>query len=121
MTDALGNLVRFVLLPGQRYDTVGVEPLIAGIEFGGLIADKAFDANWIIENMNERGAKIIISQRPHRKAPLDIDKEIYKWRHLIENFFCKLKGFKRIAMRSDKTDRRYVAMILICSAVINSR
>ena len=45
LTDALGNLVRFVLLPGQRYDTIGVAPLIKGIEFSGLIAYKAFDAN----------------------------------------------------------------------------
>jgi hypothetical protein len=60
LTDALGCLVRFVLLPGQRYDTVGVAPLIADIEFGGLIADKAFDSNWIIEDMNERGAQIVL-------------------------------------------------------------
>ena len=64
LTDALGNLVRFVLLPGQRYDTIGVAPLIKGIEFDGLIADKAFDANWIISELNQRGAKIVISQRP---------------------------------------------------------
>ena len=44
LTDALGNLVRFVLLPGQRFDTIGVAPLIEGIEFGALIADKAFDS-----------------------------------------------------------------------------
>ena len=48
LTDALGNLVRFVLLPGHRFDTVSVAPLIDGIAFGGLIADKAFDSNAII-------------------------------------------------------------------------
>ena len=121
LTDALGNLVRFVLLPGHRFDTVGVAPLINNIEFGGLIADKAFDSNWIIENINERGAKIVISQHPRRSHPLAIDSEVYKWRHLIENFFCKLKEFKRIAMRSDKTDQSFSAMIHLCSAVINSR
>ena len=121
LTDALGNLVRFVLLPGQRYDTVGVAPLIKDIEFGGLIADKAFDSNWIIEDMNERGAQIVISQHPRRIQPLQIDEEIYKWRHLIENFFCKLKEFKRIALRSDKTDESFKAMIYISSAIINSR
>ena len=121
LTDALGNLVRFVLLPGQRYDTVGVAPLIEEIEFGGLIADKAFDSNWIIEDLSERGAQIVISQRPQRCQPLDIDAEIYKWRHLIENFFGKLKESKRIAMRSDKTDESFEAMIYACAAVINSR
>ncbi len=108
-------------MPGQHYDTVGLAPLIAGIEFGGLIADKAFDSNWIIEDMNERGAQIVISQRPQRLQPLDIDAEIYKWRHLIENFFCKLKEFKRIALRSDKTDDSFKAMIYLCSTIINSR
>ena len=111
LTDALGNLVRFLLLPGNRYDTIGVAPLIEGIEFDALLADKAFDANWIIEDLNERGAKIVISQRPQRLQPLDIDEEMYKWRHLIENFFCKLKDYKRIALRSDKTDESFNAMI----------
>ena len=121
MTDALGNLVRFHLLPGQRYDTVGLAPLIEGLEFGTLIADKAFDTDWIINELNERGAGIVISQHPRRVKPISIDTEIYKWRHLVENFFYKLKEFKRIAMRSDKTDTSFESMIYLCSAVINSR
>lgn len=121
LTDALGNPVRFELLPGNRYDTIGVAPLIDGIEFGGLLADKAFDSNWIIEDLHERGAVICISQRPQRKQPLRIDLELYKARHLIENFFCKLKEFKRIAMRACKTDKSFQGLIYLCSAVINSR
>ena len=121
LCDALGNLVRFVLLPGNRYDTVGVAPLIAGVEFDALLADKAFDANWIVEELNQRGAKVVISQRPKRLAPLVIDEEMYKWRHLIENFFCKLKEFKRIALRACKTDQSFEALIYLCAAVINAR
>ena len=117
----MGNLVRFVLLPGQRYDTIGVQPLIKNIEFGGLIAAKAFDANRIVAELNKRGVKIAISQRPKRHTPLDIDLDVYKWRHLIENFFCRLKEFKRVAMRSDKTDTSFEAMIYLSSALINSR
>jgi transposase len=108
-------------MPGQRYDTVGLAPLIRGVEFGALLADKAFDSNAIVAELNERGAKIVISQHPRRAQPLVIDAEIYKWRHLIENFFRKLKEFKRIAMRADKTDESFAAMIYIASAVINSR
>lgn len=121
LTDALGNLVRFELLPGHRFDTVGVAPLIDGIEFGALLADKAFDSNNIVADLNERGAKIVISQHPRRSVPLQIDTEIDKWRHLIENFFCKLKEFKRIAMRACKTDKSFEAMIYLAAAVINSR
>jgi transposase len=121
LTDALGNLVRFVLLPGHRFDTVGMPPLIDGIRFDALIADKAFDSNAIIADLNERGAKIVISQHPRRTRKLPFDAEMYKWRHLIENFFCKLKEFKRIAMRADKTDTSFNAMIHLAAAVIHSR
>ncbi|WP_323991348.1 IS5 family transposase [Nguyenibacter sp. L1] len=121
LTDALGNLVRFKLLPGNRYDTIGVAPLIDGINFEALLGDKAFDANWIIEELDQRGAKVVISQRSQRKNPRAIDEEICKWRHLIENFFCKLKEFKRIAMRACKTDRSFEAMIYLAAGVINSR
>ncbi len=98
LTDALGNLVRFVLLPGQRFDT-----------------------DWIIAELDARGAKVVISQHPRRSQPLAIDLEMYKWRHLVENFFGKLKEFKRIAMRSDKTDQSFSAMIYLATAVIHSR
>jgi transposase len=121
LTDALGNLVRFHLMPGHRYDTVGVPPLIDGVSFGGLIADMAFDSNAIVAELNQRGAKIVIAQHPRRTSPLPIDADLYKWRHLIENFFGKLKEFKRIAMRSDKTDQSFTACIYLAAAVINSR
>ena len=121
LTDALGNLVRFVLLPGHRFDTVGVPPLIDGVQFGALIADAAFDSNAILADLNQRGAKIVIAQHPRRASPLPLDTEMYRWRHLIENFFCKLKEFKRIALRADKTDTSFTAIIQLAAAVINSR
>jgi transposase len=121
LTDALGNLLRFVLLPGQRYDTVGVPPLVERIAFGALIGDMAFDTDAIIAEIDGRGAKAVIAQHPRRSQPLDIDREMYKWRHLIENFFCKLKEFKRIALRSDKTDASFIANIYLAAAVLHSR
>lgn len=113
--------MRFVLLPGNRYDTVGVAPLINGLSFDALLTDKAFDSNRIIDEMNERGATLCISQRPQRKEPLAIDEEMYKWRHLIENFFCDLKDFRRIALRTDKTDTSFAAIINVCAALLNSK
>jgi transposase len=113
--------VRFVLLPGNRWDTLGVAPLIEGIEMGALLGDKAYDSNWIIDELNQRGTKVVISQMPQRTEPVKIDLEMYKWRHLIENFFFKLKEFKRIAMRACKNDQSFTALIQLCSTVINSR
>jgi transposase len=121
LTDALGNLVRFVLLPGHRYDTIGVPPLIDGLVFGGLIADMAFDSNAIVAELDQRGAELVVAQHPRRISPPRIDPDLYKWRHLIENFFGKLKEFKRIAMRADKTDASFKAAIYLAAAVIHSR
>ena len=121
LTDALGNLIRFVLLPGQRHDLQGVEQLLEGIDLQALLADKAFDADWLKQHLLAQGCQVVIAQKANRRAPLQIDMEVYKWRHLIENFFCKLKEFKRIAMRSDKTDSSFAAVITLASAVINSR
>ena len=66
LTGALGNLVRFVPLPGHRFDTVGVAPLIQGIEFAALLGDKGFDSNAIIADLDRRGARVVISQHPRR-------------------------------------------------------
>lgn len=60
LVNALGNLVRFVLLADQRHDSIGVEPLITGFDFEALIGDKAFDNNWLRANLNERGAATVI-------------------------------------------------------------
>ena len=60
LTDALGNLVKFVLMPGQRHDTKGVRELIADVRFDALLADKAFDVNWLIQELDKRGAQVVM-------------------------------------------------------------
>lgn len=121
LSDVLGNLAAFELLPGQRHDTVGVAALLAGRDFGALIAGKAFDANWLMQELERRGAGIVIAQHPRRTTPRELDRGVYKWRHRIENYFGKLKEFKRIAMRACKTDSSFAAMIHAGAAVIQSR
>lgn len=74
-----------------------------------------------IEELQARGVQVVISQIPRRREPLPIDEHMYQWRHLIENFLGKLKEFKRIAMRSDKTNGRFTTAICLADAVINSR
>ena len=121
MTDAWGNLVRFKLIPGQHYDTVGGAPLLEPADFKALLADKAFDVHWIVDALHAQGAHVVIPQRKNRLDRRPFDGALFKARYLIENFFCKLKEFKRIAMRSEKTDKSFAAMIYLTAAIINSR
>jgi transposase len=113
--------VRFVLLPGLRHDSVGVQPLIDGIVFGALLGDKAFDADWLRADLDGRGATAVIPPKTNRKAAIDFDRDMYRWRHLIENTFAKLKEFRAVATRYDKTDTSYAATIHLAAAVIASR
>lgn len=113
--------MRFVLLPGQRHDSIGVPPLIEGIAFGALLGDKAFDADWLRADLDGRGAAAVIPPKTNRKATLDFDRDMYRWRHLIENTFAKLKEFRAVATRYDKTDDSFRATINLAAAVIASR
>ena len=117
LCDALGNLLKFALMPGQRHDSKGVEEMIRNQKFGALLADKAFDVQWLIERLQAQGVPIVISQRPNRRQPLSIDEHMCRRPHLMENLFGKLKEFKR----SDKTDAGFKEVIYLASAVIQFR
>ena len=90
MVDALGNLFRFLLLPGQAHDMKGVAPLIRDVPFGALLADKAFDVDWLLQELDERRAIAVILPKANRKMQRDYDTQMYKWRHLVENYFAKI-------------------------------
>ena len=121
LTDALGNLVRFKLLPGQRSEIVGAPDLIDGLTFGALLADKAFDADHLRQTLQERGATAVIPAKRNRIIHIPHDEEAYKWRHLIENYFCKIKEFRSVNTRYDKTDTSYQATWCIAATMIALR
>ena len=121
LVDALGNLVRFVLLPGQRHDSAGVAPLLTDLDFAALLADKAFDSDGFRTELDNRGAVAVIPPKANRVTTIPCDFEMYKWRHLVENFFCKIKEFRRIATRYDKTDTSFSAMIQLVGSVLATR
>lgn len=85
----------------RRHDSVGTEPLLHGISIEALIGDKPFDSEWLRAQLNERGALAVIPPNGSRAATIPYDKEMYKWRHLIENLFQKITELRRIATRYD--------------------
>ena len=111
--------MRFNLLPGQRHDSVGVAPLLKDLDFAALLADKAFDGDALRAELD--GALAVIPPKANRVTTIPCDFEMYKWRHLVENFFCKIKEFRRIATRYDKTDTSFAAMIHLVGSVLATR
>jgi transposase len=121
LVDALGSLVRFAPMPGQRGEITGAEKLIEGLSLGALLADKAYDADQFRDLLKSKGIQPVIPARKRRLNPTPHGPDMYKWRHLIENFFQKLKEFKGIAMRACKTDTSFQAMICLAAACIRTR
>jgi transposase len=119
MVDALGNPTGFALSPGQAHDLEGADALLPGLEAGMLIADKAFDAEErVIGPLQQAGRTAVIPPKTNRKNPRPYDKALYRARHLIENFFAKLKQYRAIATRYDKRAVNFLAAIHLAAAVI---
>src|ERR1700733_9856309 len=119
MVDALGNPLAFFLTAGQAHDLQGADVLLPQMQADTLLADKAFDADErVIEPLLAAGKKFVIPPKSNRKVQRLYDKELYKARHLMENFYCKLKQYRAIATRYDKTARNFLGAIHLAAAVI---
>jgi transposase len=119
LVDALGKPLAFLLTPGQAHDLTGADALLTQMAADLLIADRAFDADArVLKPLATAGKSAVIPPRPNRLQPRDFDRELYKERHLIENFFCKLKQFRAIATRYDKTAQNFLAAIHLAAAII---
>ena len=96
-------------------------PLIKDIDFQALLADQAFDVDGLRIELVARGVPAVIPPKANRKQAITGDFDMYRWRHLIENFFCKLKACRRIATRYEKTDESFAAMIYRVDSAIALR
>jgi len=119
LVDALGNPLAFLLTGGQVHDLAGADVLLPQMKADTLLGDKAFDADKrVIEPLVAAGKTPVIPSKRNRKVKRDIDRELYKERSLVENFFCKLKQYRAIATRYDKTARNFLGAIHLAAAVI---
>jgi len=117
--DALGNPIGFHLTGGQACDLDGADVLLPQVKANTMLADKGFDADErVLIPLQKAGKTAVIPPKANRKVQRNYDRDLYKARHLIENFFAKLKIFRAIATRYDKTARNFLAAIHFAAALI---
>jgi len=119
--DALGNPTGFHLTPGQAHDLQGADALLPGIlrKVKAFLADKAYDAaERVLDLLDQADVEAVIPPKTNRIEQREYDEEMYKWRHLIENFFAKLKQYRAIATRYDKTAENFLGAIYMAGATI---
>lgn len=118
LVDALGNPVNLMLTAGQIHDLACAQDLIENADPEALIADKAYDADPLINSLTEREIAPVIPPKSNRKTKRDCDFALYRERNLIERFFNKIKHFRAIATRYDKLARNFLAALQLVSAII---
>ena len=119
IADAKGRLLSILLSGGEAHDCPPAQRLIRRTKRGKkLLGDKAYDSAELRQWLKERGTKAVIPNRSNRKQPFRFDKKSYKQRHLIENAFCRLKDFRRIATRYDRLARNFLASVCLVAAIV---
>lgn len=118
LVDALGNPLKFILTPGQRNEITQAEALTENVHNSVVVADKGYDSNAFVASLESKECEVVIPPKRNRKVQRYYDEHIYKERHLIECFFGKIKNFRRIFSRFDKTAEVFMGFLNFVGALI---
>jgi transposase len=116
--DAQGDPVELCLGSGAEHDVKRAEELLAAHQPRTVIADKGYDSDALVDVIRQRGAQAVIPPRENRKQPRKYSKRRYRDRNLIERFFNRLKHYRRIATRYEKTARNFLAFVHLASTLV---
>ena len=117
----MGNPVAFHLTQGHLHDLHGADALLPKVvgRFGALLADRAYDAQErVVDVLQASNVEVVIPSKINRTYRRRHDRDLYRARHLIENFFAKLKAFRAIGTRYDKRAIAFLGAIHLASAII---
>ena len=116
--NGLGLPVRILLTAGQEADVTQTGELIEGLPIEVVIGDKGYDSDAVVEAIEAKGGEAVIPPRSNRKVQRDYDKERYKDRNLGERFWNKVKQYRRVATRYEKTARNFLAFVHVASIMV---
>jgi transposase len=114
----LGCPVRITLTAGQKGDAPQAAALIEGLAAEVVMADAAYDADHLRQAIAAKGGLAVIPNNPSRTIKYPLDKHLYAQRHLIECCFSKLKQFRRVATRFEKTARNFLAIVTLAATIL---
>ena len=116
--NGLGLPTKFILTPGQAADVTQGAALVAGTAAAVVIADKGYDSAAVVRAVAATGAEAVIPTQKNRQAQREIDRERYKDRNLVERFWGRVKQYRRVATRYEKTARNFLAFIHLASVML---
>ncbi len=107
-----------MLTPGQAADVTQAETLLRDVPFEVVIGDKGFDSQKLVDFIEAHGGAAVIPSRKNCTEQRDYDRDRYKDRNLVERFWNKVKHYRRVATRYDKTARNFLAFIHVAAIMV---
>jgi transposase len=118
LADHLGRPVAFTLTPGNIADISVAKDLLDTVPAPKrLLADKAYDADSLRNWLKARRVQAVIPSNATRRTPYPLDRSAYKRRNLIERMFCRLKDWRRLATRYDRTARNFLSTLALAAII----
>jgi len=116
--DGLGNPVKFLPTGGQEADINQGVALIEGHDAKAVIADKSYDGDDFVGAIEASGAEPVIPPKKNRIFKREYDKVLYKERNLAERFISRIKQFRRVATRYEKTARNFLGFVHVAAIMV---
>jgi transposase len=113
--NGLGLPVELQVTPGQVADITQAEALLENHDFEAAIADKGYDSKKLVTYIESRGAEAVIPPRSNLKDQREVDYHLYKDRNLVERFISRIKQYRRVATRYEKTARNFLAFVQVAA------
>ncbi len=118
VVNGLGLPVDLILTPGQAADITQAEALLEGHDFAAALDDKGYDSKKLVDYIKSRGAEAVIPPRSNLKEQREYDRHLYKERNLVERFINRIKQFRRVATRYEKTARNFLAFVQVAAITV---
>jgi transposase len=116
--DGKGEPTKLILTGGQESDIKQAAALIEGQKFKAVIGDKGYDSDELVDAIKAKGAEAVIPPRENRIEQREYDKEQYKDRNLVERFWSRMKQFRRVATRYEKTACNFLGFVRVAAIMV---
>ena len=113
MVDESGKAFSIMLSPGNDHDSIHSQQALGDVSGRTILADKAYDSSKLRKHVSDNGGNANIPNKKNRKQPYPYDKELARIRHLVENFFCRIKRYRRVNTRYDKLAEAYMGFVTL--------
>jgi transposase len=111
-------LLRFVLTGGEVNDVTRADALIRGLRGRAVVGDRAYDSDAFVATVRAQGMSVVIPSRTGRRLPRVLDLEAHARRNVNERLFGRLKQFRRVATRNEKTAASYAAALALAASLV---